>query len=62
MLKYNSDIIQPIRYIRDVGKVGLIPNKPRYFNIEFKDKMYKYESDSAEEIVAKVTYLLQMKP
>lgn len=51
---------KPVRFMKDVVKAALIPNKPRFFLIEFKDKTYKYEANQAEEIIAKINYLIDM--
>ena len=54
--------VQPVRMVGDVMRAALIPSKgPTHFLIEFKDKLYKYESEKAEEIVQKINYLLQLK-
>lgn len=54
-------ISKPVRFVRDIVRASLIPNKPRYFMIEFKDKTYKYEASQAEEIIAKITYLIGLQ-
>jgi len=59
--KANDKTKRPERAVMDVTKVWVNPSKANQFFIEFKDKTYKYESSQTDEIVAKITYLLQMK-
>ncbi len=45
----------PMRYIKDVLKATTMLDKPRHFQIQFKDKTWRLESDYAGKLSAKIT-------
>jgi len=53
---------RPERQLIEVVKVWLVAARANVFAIEFTDgRAYRYESTQAEEIVAKLNYLLKMR-
>jgi len=52
---------RPERLLSEVLRTWIVATKANLFCIEFKDgRVYKYESQQAEEIVAKLNFLLRM--
>eukprot|EP01113_Clastostelium_recurvatum_P021586 TRINITY_DN255_c0_g1_i3.p1 TRINITY_DN255_c0_g1~~TRINITY_DN255_c0_g1_i3.p1 ORF type:complete len:588 (-),score=140.52 TRINITY_DN255_c0_g1_i3:629-2392(-) len=67
--KPGSRTRRPSRALQDVVKVSLAPNKgsayhlglTRQFFVEYKDSTQVFESDKAEEIVARINFIMSTK-
>jgi len=59
--KVSKSVKRPTRKLEEIQKVSMNQSKSNEFQIKYKDQTYKYESPQAEEIVAKITFLLKMR-
>jgi len=57
--KTNDKVKRGKRALSEVQKVWQNAKTTEFF-IKYKDQTYRYESNQAEEIVAKITFLLKM--
>lgn len=55
-----AKVKRPERMIKDVVRAWVSTQRANQFYVEFKDQTYKYESQSAEEIIAKINFILTM--
>ncbi|GAM24598.1 hypothetical protein SAMD00019534_077730 [Acytostelium subglobosum LB1] len=58
----NSKLKTPIQLLTDIASVNMITNKPKNFYIKCKDgKLSEFYSQDAEEIVAKIQFIIKEK-